>query len=290
MNCANCGLTIAEDKSFCMHCGHATQAGKSARWPLLVGLAVPLALLAGEGVLISKHQAQTAAPITLAASILKESELIKEERISAVPPFANPTGGKTDSGQNSTSCPPPQTVTITVPKIVTVTSKVEDTAKLSELAKMWQAKLNDMETVLQDEINAHAMDKRDAEAKLAKEQADHRADLNKLQDAQDLIVGLRRQLADRKSTPPTYAPGMSGVIVWRGPVRGKQKVVIQDDVATPGIMTGKLPGVACFLDRIDSKINVSITEAPLPVNNFRRLEFEVQGNGQVTVQLRWTVQ
>src|SRR5207244_1278140 len=98
-------------------------------------------------------------------------------------------------------CPPPQTVTITVPKIVTVTSKVEDTAKLSELGKIWQAKLNDMEKALQDEINAHVMDKQDAEAKLAKEQAGRRTDLNKLQDAQDLIVGLRRQLADRKSTP-----------------------------------------------------------------------------------------
>lgn len=86
-----------------------------------------------------------------------------------------------------------------------------------------------------------------------------------------------------------YSGPMSGMMVWTGDIRGTATVTIENGKASTGRVTGNpLPGAPCSIQLSDYR-NVAIVYMPGPENDYKRVVFQVNSRGRISVTLRWMV-
>lgn len=96
--------------------------------------------------------------------------------------------------------------------------------------------------------------------------------------------------ATRVLTVPVTPPLPSaGELVWKGTINGSQLLTIDKDRANFGSLQGSLPGVPCIIQPVNEK-RVSVAAAPSPRNNYERLVLHINGNGPMTVVIKWSLQ
>ncbi len=87
--------------------------------------------------------------------------------------------------------------------------------------------------------------------------------------------------------PAPYEGPSRGTLVWTGEVVKGDQVVIENESANRGTVTGALPGVPCTISLNSS--NVAVSEAPGPRNRYRRLGLRFNQKGRVSVVVTWEV-
>ena len=294
MTCAGCNAEVSAGNNFCRKCGRPVAhedaptegSARKARWPLLFYLGVPLVLLAGEGMLVSRHGMPREAPANEASLILKD--LVDEQPES--PPPKQSVGPPEVTQPNCpipAPCPPPARGPATWDDSAMLRAQEELRREKAQHAADLKAAA-DREEQLRAQLAAAkpaAPDAADELGKLRRANQDLTAELANSRKTEEVLRRKIEQLTP--GPPPPYAS--SGTIVWQGEVHGKELFVIDDGVADKGVATGKLPGVACFVQSSDPK-RVVITDPPRPSNHFQRLVFQVTANGKVTVRFTWVVQ
>jgi hypothetical protein len=72
-------------------------------------------------------------------------------------------------------------------------------------------------------------------------------------------------------------------------VKKGELITIENGTANKGvILSGKLPGVPVLIAPLNSK-RVAIAGAPGPDSKYQRVVLRVQANGQVKVELSWSL-
>ncbi len=80
-----------------------------------------------------------------------------------------------------------------------------------------------------------------------------------------------------------------GTIVWEGEVHGTSPVSIENNHASIGsIVSGRLPGLPCTV-RLENSKRAILQTSPAQWNGWKLIVLQVQGNGNVTVRLNWSL-
>ncbi len=120
-------------------------------------------------------------------------------------------------------------------------------------------------------------------------------------------VGAKPSLAEKPSAPPTPAPVPSaaapvrevdkpqvpvqkppetGIISWTGKLGKNAVLVITEDRASVGSLSGKLPGVPVTI-RVDPA-SVLVRESPGAANNWKQIILNSGTEKQTSITIRWT--
>jgi hypothetical protein len=274
MNCPECDSEVSADKNFCAKCGAAMSDAKS-RFGLLLGLCLPIILVVG-GTMFLARTAPPEIQTSQAVAILKD--LVSEK-----PPVALPLLPAIESS----GCPVAGDQQAVAKPRVPAQKQDEAQRKIEELQRQLEAERSQRRLA----ESSYAADA----ARLRAEAEAMRQELVKTQEESQKNTSsatepTKESAAKPAGAPKPYTGPSSGEIVWQGDVKGYQLVEIQDDIPSSGRVTsGKVPGVACFIQPSDPK-KVVISDGPRPSNGFRRLVFRVQGNGSVTVRFSWVIQ
>jgi serine/threonine protein kinase len=134
----------------------------------------------------------------------------------------------------------------------------------------------------QDQIRVEAEKQQAQEATQAAEKMKEQASAAEAERNQEQVEARQRQAA-------VYRGPSSGVIVWKGMVKGVTLITINGNSSDVGqIISGELPGVLVMIQPADSK-HVVVASTPAPSNSYQRLTLRVQGNGDLQESIRWSI-
>jgi hypothetical protein len=90
-----------------------------------------------------------------------------------------------------------------------------------------------------------------------------------------------------RSQPTRYEGPSRGTLIWSGDVVKGDQIVIENESANRGTLTGALPGVPCTISL--NSPNVAVSEAPGPRNRYRRVGLRFNQKGRLSVVITWEV-
>jgi hypothetical protein len=216
-------------------------------------------------------------PNSPAQQTVQPSDHAAEEPMTSSPTALKPQG---------VSHSPPRPIQKTPPDNSEAQALKQDLERRQAELEVEKKRLTNEQTALETQRRQEAQ-----EAARAGEQA-KQEELNRQQRLRDLEESLRKQrekdatLAAHQ-TPPYQGPS-SGTLVWEGDVDGADLIDIQNGSPNHGTVTGTLPGVPCMVQASDPK-RVTISTAPAPSNEWKRIVLRVQAKGHTTVTVHWAL-
>jgi BON domain len=103
------------------------------------------------------------------------------------------------------------------------------------------------------------------------------------------VSGLGGSAIARATVSVLPAGPSQGTIVWEGEVHGTSPVSIEGNHASIGtVVSGGLPGFPCTV-RLENSKRAILQTSPAQWNGWKLIVLQVQGNGNVTVRLSWSL-
>lgn len=123
--------------------------------------------------------------------------------------------------------------------------------------------------------------------RIAREEAEKAA---RERDARQRAESELARIKTSQSNPLlAYTGPRFGTIVWQGEVHGTELITIENDRASSGTITGRLPGVPVLIQPVNNNKKVGIASSPSPGNSYRSMVFRISGNGPAQQSFQWSL-